>query len=82
MQEIDEITVYQGLDVMDWIQMAGWMGLTLAIIFTVLCLFSIRGYIKYSSQEITWLVNRLKSISDDPKTIPLKRKRGRPSKKK
>lgn len=53
----------------------------IGMLFIVIQLFKMNANIKDMAQEIKWLINRLKGI-EEPKALPIKRKRGRPPKQK
>lgn len=61
--------------------MIGSMALVIALFFIVIQLVKINTNIKDLGQEVKWVINRLKGI-EEPKAIPIKRKRGRPPKQK
>lgn len=61
--------------------MIGSMALVIALFFIVIQLVKINTNIKDLGQEVKWVINKLKGI-EEPKTIPIKRKRGRPPKQK
>jgi len=61
--------------------MIGSISLVISLFFIMIQLVKINTNIKGMAEEVKWVIKKLKGI-DEPKTIPIKRKRGRPPKQK